>query len=211
MRRWGAAWKGSREDGVCQISLRSDWIDWNWSACGNIVCAYLCVLFCVCALWQGCVFTSTRHILLDYKGHGNLLSQGLHWPSLYTPWLLQYTHTNVRGCVTWRVSRLLCLPVLTLSSEAEDNNTACFCQLHTVIHVLTCIWDSEGHWSHTLQQRYNKCLFACVFMDGGLFCHISKHCANRKDTNSANEYPLSPATMFKSIKKTKTKTMLILF
>lgn len=41
--------KGDREDGVSQISLRSGWIDWIWSACGHIVCARVNLFVWLCA------------------------------------------------------------------------------------------------------------------------------------------------------------------
>lgn len=136
----GAAWKGSRdrEDGVCQISLRSDWVDWNWSVCGHIVCMrrsermsdYVCALIgrvvslqveetSYCTIWV--MGTCSPKVSI-----GHLFT---HQPPN------THTHTNTRGCsVTWCFSQLLCFPVST--PPLEQINTTCFCQL---LYSYTCL------------------------------------------------------------------------
>lgn len=108
------------------------------------LCPWVSMSDSVWAHCQGGVCTSCIHILLVYKGHGNLLPQGLHWPSLHTPLPPPLspspspppTHKHHRVC------DMVSLPSCSVSqyqhSPPEQINTT---WLITVVHALTCSWD----------------------------------------------------------------------
>ncbi len=124
MKSSGAAWKGSRdrEDGVGQISLRSDWFDWNGSVCVVTLC--VCVIMCVCSLSEWCLYKLKRPPI-GLRGSwepalsGSPLAISSHTPTTHTH-THTHTHTNIGGCsVTWSFSQLLCLPVSAFPSRAH--------------------------------------------------------------------------------------------
>lgn len=137
MKSSGAAWKGSkdREDGVCQISLRSDWIEWKWSVCGHIVCANGCVIMCVCPLAEWCLYKLKRPPIGLYGSWEPALSGSPLAISSHTH--THPLHTQTSEVVVWHgwFSQLLSASVSTLD-PLEQISTTCFCQL---VYSYTCL------------------------------------------------------------------------
>lgn len=138
------AWRLPNQLEIGQDSLSLACVSVCMCVWSHYVFVKKCITMCVCAHWQSHVFTSCKDLLLDSKGHGNLLLQGLHWPSHYTH---PNTHTHIH---TQNTSVYCAFPSSSLQNQLfpleQISSTCFFCQ---VVYSYSCISEYDCSTSAT--------------------------------------------------------------